>query len=93
MPPPEFPTSAIVSPLPYIGKSFQAQLNKEIPNNHLFKKGFIKAFDIEDMAEKIELLIENKNLRENFSNNALKDTEKFDLKNIIKKWTNILESI
>ena len=32
------------------------------------------------MAEKINNLIENKNLRENFSNNALEDTEKFNLK-------------
>ena len=45
-------SSAIVSPLPYIGKSFQKQLNKEIPNNHIFKESFFKALDISGLKEK-----------------------------------------
>ena len=77
--------------LPVVSFDIKTGPNECILNN---KNGYlIKAFDIEDMAEKINNLIENKNLRENFSNNALKDTEKFDLKNIIKKWINIIESI
>ena len=77
--------------LPIVSFDIKTGPNECVLNN---KNGYlIKAFDIEDMAEKIELLIENKNLRESFSNNALEDTEKFNLKNIIKKWTNILESI
>ena len=45
-------SSIIVSPLPYIGRSFQKQLNKEIPNNHIFKDSFLKAFDISGLKEK-----------------------------------------
>ena len=45
-------SAAILSPLPYIGKSFQKQLNKEIPNNHLFKDHFFKSFDISGLKDK-----------------------------------------
>ena len=77
--------------LPIVSFDIKTGPNECILNN---KNGYlIKNFDIEDMAEKINNLIENKNLRENFSNNALEDTEKFNLKNIMKKWINILESI
>ena len=51
-------SSAIVAPLPYIGKSFQKQLNKEIPNNHFFKESFFKAFDISGLKEKGVSLVE-----------------------------------
>lgn len=58
------------------------------------KNGYlIKEFDIEDMAEKIEMLIENKDLRKSFSENALNDIKKFELESIIKKWNNLLERI
>lgn len=77
--------------LPIISFDIKTGPNECILNN---KNGYlIKAFHIEDMAEKINNLIENKNLRENFSNNALEDTEKFNLKNIIKKWIDLIESI
>lgn len=45
-------SAAIVSPLPYIGKSFEKQLNKEIVNNHLYKDAFEKAFDISGLKDK-----------------------------------------
>lgn len=51
-------SAAILSPLPYIGKSFQKQLNKEIPNNHLFKDSFEKAFQISGLKEEGVKLIE-----------------------------------
>lgn len=58
------------------------------------KNGYlIKEFEIEDMAEKIEMLIESKNLRKSFSENALNDIKKFELESIIKKWNNLLERI
>ena len=58
------------------------------------KNGYlIKEFNIEDMAEKIEMLIENKDLRKSFSENALNDIKKFELESIIKKWNNLLERI
>ena len=58
------------------------------------KNGYlIKNFEVEDMAEKIDNLIENKYLRKNFSNNALEDVEKFKLESIMKKWHVLLENI
>ncbi|MGM9979691.1 MAG: glycosyltransferase family 4 protein [Clostridium sp.] len=77
--------------LPIVSFDIKTGPNECILNN---KNGYlIKAFDVKEMAEKINNLIENKELRKSFSNNALEDTEKFNLKNIIKKWTDILESI
>ena len=51
-------SSAILSPLPYIGKSFQQQLNKEIPNNHLFKDSFFNALNISGLDKKGVRIIE-----------------------------------
>ena len=45
-------SGAILYPLPYISKSFQKQLQKEIPKNHLYKDSFEKAFDISGLKEK-----------------------------------------
>ena len=45
-------SSAILSPLPYLGKSFAKQINKEIPNNHLYKDCFERAFDISGLKSK-----------------------------------------
>ena len=58
------------------------------------KNGYlIKEFEIENMAEKIEKLIEDKSLRNEFSKNTLKNIEKFKLKNIIEKWNKLLEKV
>ena len=51
-------SAAILSPLPYIGKSFEKQLNREIPNNHLFKDSFQKAYELSGLKEKGVKLIE-----------------------------------
>ena len=45
-------SGAILSPLPYLSKSFSNQINKEIPNNHLFKDSFVKAFELSGLKEK-----------------------------------------
>ena len=45
-------SGAILSPLAYIGKGFDKQLQKEIPNNQLYKDSFEKAFDISGLKEK-----------------------------------------
>ncbi len=54
-------SAAILSPLPYIGRSFQKQLSKEIHNNHLFKDGFKKALEISGLKEKGLKLVEAQN--------------------------------
>lgn len=51
-------SAAIVSPLPYIGKSFEKQLNREIPNNNLFKDSFFKALEVSGLKEKGVNIIE-----------------------------------
>jgi len=51
-------SSLILSPLPYIGRSFQKQINKEIPNNHLYKDSFIRAFDVSGLKDKGVKLVE-----------------------------------
>lgn len=53
----------------------------------------VPAFNKEEMANKIEKLMENEVLRKKFSNNALQDTNKFQLDNIIKKWSKLLDVI
>lgn len=61
-------------------------INKE--NGYL-----VKEFEIKEMAEKINDLIENKKLRKSFSENALKGIEKFKLEEIIEKWESLLQII
>ena len=53
----------------------------------------IKKYNINEMTKKINILIENKKLREEYSKNALLSLEKYDLKEIINKWENLLDSI
>lgn len=42
------------------------------------------------MADKICNLIENDDLRNEFSNKSYFDVEKFNLEDILKKWINII---
>lgn len=51
-------SAAILSPLPHIGKNFQKQLNKEIPNNKLFKDCFINSFKLSGLDKKGVTLVE-----------------------------------
>lgn len=50
----------------------------------------VDCFDIDKMAEKINTLIENPDLRIEMSQNTMLDKEKLDIKNIIKEWEKIL---
>lgn len=49
----------------------------------------VKPFDLEEMAKKINFLIENPSLRKQQSERSLKDTDKFDKNNIVKKWNEL----
>lgn len=53
----------------------------------------VDEFDIEDMAKKIEMLINNKELRSDFSEAAMKDTEKFDIRSIMNQWNELIDRI
>lgn len=77
--------------LPAVSFDIKTGPNECIIND---ENGFlIEPFNIKDMSEKIKLLMKDKDLRQNFSDNALVDTEKFDLRSIMHKWNEILKSI
>lgn len=51
----------------------------------------IKPFNIDEMANKINYLIENPNKRIEMSSNTLKNKEQFKMENIITKWSEIIQ--
>ena len=53
----------------------------------------IKPNDIDEFADKLLMLIKNKELRQSFSNNSQKDLYKFDIEYIINQWVEMLKSI
>lgn len=53
----------------------------------------IEEFNQEKMINKINILIENEDLRYEFSRNALNDTKKFSLSKIIQQWSVLLHSM
>ena len=58
------------------------------------KTGFlIPPFDLEQMEEKIELLIQKDALRKKFAQQAEKSRQKFALDKIVAQWDRLLEEI
>lgn len=58
------------------------------------KNGFlIENYDTKKMSKKIIELIDNKNLRQQFSNNSMMDTEKFNKEKILQQWIDLIEKI
>lgn len=53
----------------------------------------IKKYDTNHMSEKIIRLIENKDLRENFSSNAYQGLDEYKIENIIQKWNDIFTEL
>ncbi|MCH5340518.1 MAG: glycosyltransferase family 4 protein [Acetatifactor sp.] len=51
----------------------------------------VKAFDREDMAQKLDLLMRDDELRKQFSAHAQDNMEKFQMENILKNWNTVLE--
>lgn len=65
---------------------------KELILDH--HNGFlINCFDIEDMASKINLLIEDQHLRIKFSNSSYDDTKKISYPVVMRKWDDVLNSL
>lgn len=64
----------------------------EIIENNI--NGFlIKPFNVNDMAQKICILIEDENKRKYFSQHAKKNIYKFDIENVISQWQQIIDNI
>ncbi|MGN0398561.1 MAG: glycosyltransferase family 4 protein [Blautia sp.] len=53
----------------------------------------VKAFDCNEMIQKIEILINNPELRSQFAEKAYLCMDKFRLEEIVKQWKEILESL
>lgn len=53
----------------------------------------VDCFDIEQMAGKINELIENENKRKLFSENALVGTEKFNIEEIVEQWSELFTQL
>mgnify|MGYP004507072667 FL=1 len=49
--------------------------------------------NLDEMAEKIQQLMNNSSLRKNFSENALMNMDKFELEAIVNKWIKMLNNI
>ena len=56
------------------------------------KNGYlITPFDLEQMKEKISILIENEELRKHFSEQTSETVQRFDMNVILQKWTKLLK--
>ena len=53
----------------------------------------VKNGDIQTFSEKINLLIENENLRQEFGKNAKQNVKRFLPENILEKWDNLFKSL
>lgn len=79
------------SKLPSISFDIITGPNEIITDN---VNGFlIKPYNIEEMAEKIELLIQSEDLRKNFSDNSIIDISKFENNTIMEQWKKIIDMI
>lgn len=76
--------------LPCIGLKGCSGVNELIIDG---KNGFLADETYEDVASKIEKLILDKNLRAEFSKNAIIEVQKYDKKIINKKWLGVINSI
>ena len=53
----------------------------------------IPPFDCSCMTEKIEFLIENDRLREEFAEHSCQNIEKFQMAHILENWNEVIEQI
>lgn len=53
----------------------------------------IQPFNLEEYAERLSFLMDNKNERDRLSYNAVESVKRFDAKNVIPKWVSLLEDL
>ncbi len=75
--------------LPTIGFSYAPAVNELVKDG---RNGFL-AKDIDDFANKLAILMKDKNLRIEFGRNAVEDTKKYAPENIIAQWTDLLKKV
>ncbi|MDR1364898.1 MAG: glycosyltransferase [Oscillospiraceae bacterium] len=82
---------AKINGIPSVSFDCKSGPNEIISNNI---NGFlIKCYNTKNMSQKIINLIENKNLRAEFSKNCNLNLEKFNKKNLLKKWKNLINNL
>lgn len=81
-------------------KAFQLpSVSFDIPTgpNEIIEEGvngyLIKAFDCENMAKKLDLLMRDDSLRKQFSEHARNHMEKFQMESILKNWNAVLKTL
>lgn len=53
----------------------------------------VDCFDIETMADRVCEVIEDKELRASFSQNSMKDTDKFSIQKVAKRWEELFDKV
>ena len=81
-------TEAMAAGLPTIGFKNSDGVNQLIKNN---KNGYL-VDDINEFASKIELLINNEELRNKLSEEGKKQMHSYTPENIIKQWDELIKS-
>ena len=77
--------------LPLVAFDIQTGTSEIIAHN---VNGYlVNSYNVNEMADKICNLIENDDLRNEFSNKSYFDVEKFNLEDILKKWINIFNNL
>ncbi|GLI85285.1 glycosyl transferase [Rossellomorea marisflavi] len=82
---------ALQSGIPVISfdcKNGPAEIINQNVNGYL-----ISNFNVEEMVERIEHLIVNTDVRKKFAKNSLLGLDRFEIDNIVGKWTELLESL
>lgn len=82
---------AKINKLPIVSFDINTGPREIITNN--INGYLIKAYDTTEMAQKINILLTNKTLRKEFSNNSYIGIEKFELNQIINKWKSVIDCL
>lgn len=77
--------------LPIVCFDIETGARELIRNN--INGNLVKKYDVEEMAEKINRLIENPDIRTDYSEKSKFDLEKYDIDIIIEKWKHVLYHI
>ena len=82
---------AKVNKLPIISFDIETGPNEIVENNI---NGFlVKKYNTEEYAKKLNKLLNDEDLRQNFSDNAYCNIEKFKEEKILKEWENLINRL
>lgn len=82
-------TEAMAYGLPVIGFDYCSGVNELIKDGY---NGFLVK-DVDDFAEKLDVLLDDENLRLEFGHNAQEIAETYSMDNIISQWENLINFV